>query len=184
MRSLSAPAPQGDASDSSGVAFELAKSARPRSAVFTNCGKPERQDRPVKSAKKLTRVPFTVSRLTEFCTRRELVNQTGHDVYEWPLVVLKELTDNALDACEEAEIAPVISIAVKGRSIIITDNGPGIPAKTIDGIIDYNVRVSSREAYCGATIWMRTPRRSGWPFWRLRRGDDCRGATITQAIFS
>jgi hypothetical protein len=37
---------------------------------------------------------------------------------------------------------------------------------------------------CGATIWMRTPRRSGWPFWRLRRGDDCRGATITQAIFS
>jgi DNA topoisomerase VI subunit B len=34
--------------------------------------------------------------------------------------VLKELTDNALDACEEAEIAPVVSIAVKGRSIIIT----------------------------------------------------------------
>ena len=37
---------------------------------------------------------------------------------------------------------------------------------------------------CSATIWMRTPRQSGWPFWRSRRGDDCRGATITQAIFS
>jgi DNA topoisomerase VI subunit B len=48
----------------------------------------------------------------EFCTRRELVNQTGHDVYQWPL-----------DACEEAEIAPVISVAVKDKSIIVEDNG-------------------------------------------------------------
>ena len=61
---------------------------------------------------------FRVSRLMEFCTRRELQNQTGHGVYDWPLVVLKELMDNALDACEEAEIAPVISIAVEPGSII------------------------------------------------------------------
>ena len=83
----------------------------------------------------------------EFCTRRELVNQTGHDVYEWALVVQKELLDNALDAAEEAEIAPAVTIAVNGRSIVIQDNGPGIPAKTIEGILDYSVRVSSREAY-------------------------------------
>jgi hypothetical protein len=63
------------------------------------------------------------------------------------LVVLKELADNALDACEEADIAPMILIAVNGNSITIVDNGPGIPAKTIDGILDYSVRVSSREAY-------------------------------------
>lgn len=36
---------------------------------------------------------------------------------------------------------------------------------------------------CSATIWMRKQRQSGWPFWRSRRGDDCRGATITQALF-
>jgi hypothetical protein len=48
----------------------------------------------------------------EFCTKRELQNQTGHSVHDWPLVALKELMDNALDACEEAEIAPVISIHV------------------------------------------------------------------------
>jgi DNA topoisomerase VI subunit B len=96
-------------------------------------------------------VPFKVSRLMEFCTRRELVNQTGHDVYEWALVVEKELFDNALDAAEEAEIAPIISIAVNGRSIVIHDNGPGIPAKTIEGILDYGVRVSSREAYASPT---------------------------------
>src|SRR6516165_10028291 len=99
-------------------------------SVFTNCGKSERKEPRIKPAQpKLTRVPFTVSRLMEFCTRRELVSQTGHDVSEWPLVVLKELVENALDACEEAEIAPVIAIDVKGRSIIIEDNGPGIPTK-------------------------------------------------------
>src|SRR5215471_17145959 len=100
--------------------------------IFTNCGQVDARETPVKSVqKKLTRVPFTVSRLMEFCNRRELVNQTGHDVYEWPLVVLKELADNALDECEEAGIAPVIHVAVDGDKIIITDNGRGIPAKTI-----------------------------------------------------
>jgi hypothetical protein len=40
---------------------------------------------------------------------------------------------------------------VKGRSIVIKNNGPGIPAKTIDGILDYSIRVSSREAYASPT---------------------------------
>jgi hypothetical protein len=120
---------------------------------FTNCGKPEKPEVSIKRAhsKKLTRVPFTVSRLMEFCTRRELVNQTGHDVPEWPEVVLKELADNALDACEEGEIAPVISIAVKGHTITVADNGPGIPTNTIKAILDYSIRVSSREAYVSPT---------------------------------
>ena len=83
-------------------------------SVFTNCGKTETPEMPMKSAKKkLIRVPFKVSRLMEFCTRRELVNQTGHHESEWPLVVLKEGVDNAVDAAEDAEIAPVVSITVK-----------------------------------------------------------------------
>jgi len=132
-------------------------------SVFTNCGKTETPETPMKSAKKrLIRVAFKTSRLMEFCNRRELVNQTGHREAEWPLVVLKELVDNALDASEDAEIAPVISIAVKAVSprssdaattstIVITDNGPGIPAETIDGVLDYSSRVSSREVYVSPT---------------------------------
>ena len=132
--------------------IEQAKSGAPEDRIFTNCGKQERQETPIRRVQpKLTRVPFTVSRLMEFCTRRELVNQTGHEESEWPLVILKELTDNALDACQEAEIPPVISIAVKDYSITITDNGPGIAAKTIKGILDYSVRVSSREVYVSPT---------------------------------
>jgi hypothetical protein len=99
----------------------------------------------------LTRVAFKVSRLMEFCTRRELQNQTGHGVGQWPLVALKELVDNALDACEEAEVAPVISIAVEPRSIVIEDNAGGIRPSTIKSILDYTIRVSSREAYVSPT---------------------------------
>jgi hypothetical protein len=105
----------------------------------------------LKEPPKLTRVAFRVSRLMEFCTRRELQNQTGHAVQDWPLVVLKELVDNALDACEEAEIAPVVSIAVKPGAIVVQDNGSGIRADTISSILDYNIRVSSREAYVSPT---------------------------------
>jgi len=133
------------------AAFQQAQSAATPSPIFTNCVKPKRQETIKPAQPKLTRVPFTVSRLMEVCTQRELVNQTGHDVFEWPLVLVKELVDNALDACEEAEVAPVISIAVNGNSIIITDNGPGIPTTTVDGVLDYSRRVSSREAYVSPT---------------------------------
>jgi DNA topoisomerase VI subunit B len=87
----------------------------------------------------------------EFCTKRELQNQTGHPVDDWPLVVLKELMDNALDAAEEFEVAPVISIAVTTGSITIQDNGGGIETDTIESILDYTIRVSSREAYVSPT---------------------------------
>jgi hypothetical protein len=130
---------------------EQAKSASPGGAVFTNRGDADSGEVPVKPTKRLTRVPFKVSRLMEFCTRRELINQTGHNTFEWPLVVLEELADNALDDAEEAEIAPVISVAVKSGSITVRDNGSGIPADTIKGILDYAVRVLSREAYVSPT---------------------------------
>ena len=60
----------------------------------------------------LDRETFTTSRLSEFCSQKELTSQTGHSTEQWPLVILKELLDNALDACEEAGIAPEIKISV------------------------------------------------------------------------
>jgi hypothetical protein len=49
----------------------------------------------------LARETFQTSRLLDFCSERELTKQIGHGIDQWPLVVLKELTDNALDAAEE-----------------------------------------------------------------------------------
>jgi hypothetical protein len=118
-------------------------------------GRPRQE--PDEPAHKIERVAFTTSRLMEFCTEKELVAQTGHESYEWPRVVIKELVDNGIDACEEAEIAPVIKVAIttgksgKPTRIVVEDNGPGIPPETITGIIDYNIRVSSREAYISPT---------------------------------
>jgi len=101
-----------------------------------------------KSSKtKLTRTTLATSRLMDFCSEKELIAQTGHPKESWPLVILKELMDNALDACEDDSITPVISINLNEDSIEVIDNGAGIPASTIKRILDFTVRVSSREAY-------------------------------------
>jgi hypothetical protein len=106
----------------------------------------------------LNRLVFTTSRLAEFCSEKELINQTGHSADEWPLVILKEGLDNALDASEEAIVAPVIDIVapvvdivVSNAGISITDNGPGIAPETVASILDYEARTSSREAYVSPT---------------------------------
>lgn len=105
----------------------------------------------VKVPARLERVAFKTSRLLDFVGQRELVAQIGHAVAEWPLMILKEIVDNSLDACEEAQLAAVITIEVStapgAAAITVSDNGPGIPSETVAGILDYTVRVSSREAY-------------------------------------
>ncbi len=98
-------------------------------------------------SKKLERLHFKTSRSLDFLSRKELVAQTGHQVAEWPLVCLKELVDNALDACEEADIPPRIAVTVCDTGLTVQDNGPGIPASVVDSVLDFDVRISSREAY-------------------------------------
>jgi DNA topoisomerase VI subunit B len=135
-------------------AIQQAKTADSDSHFLQIVAKPNPATRKKSEAKpepKLTRVAFTVSRLMDFCTLCELQNQTGHSIHSWPLVVLKELMDNALDACEEAEVAPAVLIAVEDGSITIQDNGRGIETSTIKSILDYTIRVSSREAYVSPT---------------------------------
>ena len=100
---------------------------------------------------KFSPTTFTKSRLLDFCSETELVAQAGQPVRDWPLYVMKELVDDALDACEEAGTAPDVSIAVGDGKIVVTDEGPGIPADTIKGVLDFSVRVSSREAYVSPT---------------------------------
>ena len=96
---------------------------------------------------KLSRIHFETNRALDFLSRKELIAQTGHQVAEWPLVCLKELVDNGLDACEEADVAPAIQIRVDDRGLTVQDIGPGIPATVIDSVLDFNIRISSREAY-------------------------------------
>ena len=78
------------------------------------------------TAQILERTTLRTSRLLDFCSEKELIAQTGHQTDAWPLVVLKELVDNALDACEETDIAPEIEVTVDDSGISVRDNGPGI----------------------------------------------------------
>jgi DNA topoisomerase VI subunit B len=98
-------------------------------------------------APQLQRIAFQTSRELDFLSEKELVAQTGHQRREWPLVVLKELVDNALDACEEAGVAPCIDVSVDDQGIRVADNGPGIPPEVVASVLDFTIRVSSREAY-------------------------------------
>ncbi len=94
-----------------------------------------------KSGKQLERATFRTSRQLDFCSEKELIAQTGHRPEAWPLVVLKELIDNALDACEEARTAPEITVKVDDTGITVSDNGPGIPPETVTDVLDFSIRV-------------------------------------------
>ena len=95
----------------------------------------------------LKRETFETSREMDFFSEKELTAQTGHGRHEWPFVIIKELVDNALDACEEHDIAPEVIIAADATGITVTDNGPGLPESTLRGACDFTVRCSSREMY-------------------------------------
>jgi hypothetical protein len=99
------------------------------------------------TAKKLDRTTFQTSREMDFFSENELRVQTGHDISEWPLVIIKELVDNALDACEDADIPPVIDVIADETGITVKDNGPGLPETTLAGALNFSVRASNREAY-------------------------------------
>jgi Holliday junction resolvase RusA-like endonuclease len=77
------------------------------------------------------RMTFTTSRLLEFFTVKELQMQIGHDRNWWPTALVKELIDNALDACETAGIAPEIAVTVEPDAVSVGDNGPGLPRATL-----------------------------------------------------
>jgi DNA topoisomerase VI subunit B len=99
----------------------------------------------------LERDTFTVSRDFQFFTEKGLTMQIGQPKHCWPAAILKELLDNALDACEGAGKKPDIRIAVEDDALVVEDNGPGIPPAVVEKSMDYRVNVSNKVNYVGPT---------------------------------
>jgi hypothetical protein len=98
------------------------------------------------------RVAFTTSRALEFFSESELTTQMGYGKGLWPLVLIKELIDNPIDAGEIAAIKAIeIGVELQDASITVSDNGPGIPHKIIRGVLDYTVRISDKKHYVAPT---------------------------------
>jgi len=103
------------------------------------------------------RTVFATSRAADFFDPAELHKQTGQPVERFGDVVVKELTDNALDGAETTGAAPEVTLACSTdrggwtRRIVVADNGPGMSQDLITRILDYNVLVSDKAAYRGVT---------------------------------
>ncbi len=99
----------------------------------------------------LTRTAFTTSRLLEFFTEKELSMQLGHSREYWPIALLKELIDNALDACEVAGVPPQIGITIEPDALSVRDNAGGLPVSVLEKSLDYAIRVSDKNHYVSPT---------------------------------
>ncbi len=98
------------------------------------------------------RTTFTINRALEFFSEKELTMQIGHPRHMWPIALVKELIDNALDACEGgATGAPEITVTVESGAVTVSDNGPGLPLATLQRSLDYLVRVSDKAHYVSPT---------------------------------
>ena len=96
---------------------------------------------------KIERTAFSTSRVLDFLSEKDLAAQCGHGAEDWILVLVKELLDNALDACEEQGLAPEIKITIDNDSVTVGDNGAGISPELVEPLLDFSIKVSSREAY-------------------------------------
>ena len=79
------------------------------------------------------------------------MSQTGQPEDRFGDVVVKELLDNALDACETAGVQPDITVTTETAGgvlqVTVTDNGSGIPPEVVARILDYSTLTSDKALY-------------------------------------
>lgn len=98
------------------------------------------------------RVHFLTPRNFDFFSEESLTKQIGYPRKQWPIALLKELIDNALDACEMGRAtSPVIEVTIEKNGFSVRDNGPGLRHDTLARSLDYNIRISDKTYYVSPT---------------------------------
>jgi DNA topoisomerase VI subunit B len=105
---------------------------------------------------KLQRTTFKTSGAAQYVEARALTAMTGQAEGKFADVVVKELVDNALDACESSGVAPEITLSVEERFsgdvvITVSENASGIPHDTMHGALNFDMLVSDKAAYRSPT---------------------------------
>ena len=105
--------------------------------------------------KKLERVHIERSRLMEYLNQNDLRAMTGLSPSDFHKAIIKELVDNALDACEERGVTPEIKVLANRENgqyhYSVKDNGGGMSEEVIRKILNFETRTSSKEAYRAPT---------------------------------
>ncbi|MFQ6041081.1 MAG: ATP-binding protein [Candidatus Poribacteria bacterium] len=105
--------------------------------------------------KKLERVHIERSRLMEYLNENDLRAMTGLSPSDFHKAIIKELVDNALDACEERGVTPEIKVLANRENgqyhYKVSDNGGGMTEEVIRKILNFETRTSSKEAYRAPT---------------------------------
>jgi DNA topoisomerase VI subunit B len=99
----------------------------------------------------MDRIVSATSLQNNYFSPQGLQRQIGYGQDDWGGVLLKELIDNALDACEQAGVAPVVRVNITDDYFEVTDNAGGMPPRLIARSTDYRVQVSTKAKYVSPT---------------------------------
>ena len=92
----------------------------------------------------MQRPTFRSSIALDFFSVKALQVQIGHPLSVWPLALLKELIDNALDSCELQGMPPDIAVTVEADALSVRDNGGGLPEAVLRDSLDYTMPVNEK----------------------------------------
>lgn len=85
-----------------------------------------------------------IPREQDYFSERGIRELTGFGPHKWPLVVTKELIDNALDALDEVSGAKTVKVTASDAGLSVSDSGPGIEQDTLKLVYDFTKYTSSK----------------------------------------
>jgi DNA topoisomerase VI subunit B len=99
----------------------------------------------------MQRPTFRSNIALDFFSVKALQVQIGRPLSVWPLALLKELIDNALDSCELQRVPPEITVTIEADTLIVDDNGASLPESVLRDSLDYSIRVSDKTFFISPT---------------------------------